>query len=574
MLAQANEVEYKVAQEDSEHNSYGGIEDATNSLLTSINVDQRIERLYRDRASRTLRVTGESSPKALVEIADIHFNHGAYNRAFKAYIKSLKLDPDNISTYLKIIRTLIIQSKADDADKFYLQLLEKTNFNNKYIVEYLNFKIVAYINDGMKDEKAHALINNHIDNATRDPNVLNVLALYKLVVEKNIDATKSILTKALVYAPKDVHLNNNLGLCYKIEKQYDKAEKFLTKAHFLDLFYPAAYENLASTYMLQNKKDKAFTILENAEQNNIILESQWRHLLAYLYIDIDNHASIARYKKLALEEPDNPLILNNLGVNYLRVGDKTKAGKLFIKSVNLVKKGVSNGIIYNEKASTPFNNLFRFYRDEDRGKDALSVARSSQKLFPSDNISFHQEALIHIENGRMDDAKKCLELSLELNPNHAESIVNYSFVLEDFYFEYQKAIDILLPHINNYEGEMRTIMFNNIAFAYIKTGNLIDAKKYILDSDHSYASFATKGLLNLLEGNHKLSKELYRRAFKEAKNDSRLDLTKQFYFYEHAIYWQEKKDNAKAAKYAKDGLKYNANPKISNLLRQLLDRII
>ena len=564
MLVQANKTESELVEGRVDKLAYGGL-DSLHSKPIGKQISEEsfnsLDRYIRSRAITKLKSTNSKNSRALFEIGDLHFKNKAFARAAEAYIKGLKINPNSVPIHEKLIQSLVAQKRFGDADKFFNNLITLVEKHPKYISDYASFKIMLCLTDSNYIHETKELIDSlkTIDNDA----VQNVRGLFELVVRDDAVAAKEVFELALTINGDNVDANNNVAICYRMAGDFNRAEQYFQKAHYIDLKYLAAYENLASVYYQQGQLDKAIKILENAVENQVKLTSNWQHNFAMFYFqNREYEAAISLYKVLMKEEPSNSLVVNNIGVSYEKLQKFKTAQRYFINAVSIVKSNKANNVPFDDRAGIAFTNLIRTYNDDLKFDLALKLIKSAKKIFPNNNVLYHQEAVVALNQSKFSEAKELFKKSIELNPGYLESYVNYSYILEDIDFDYPGAIELLegLESLSN--KQIYWIIYNNLAYAYLKTGQTKKARTYLLDEDKSYASFATKGLYFLLTGNGKKSQEMYKQAFKYAQGRT-LAKTKQFYNFEHMEYWIEKGDEAKALNFAKQCLEFPVNKHIA-----------
>jgi tetratricopeptide (TPR) repeat protein len=562
MITQATKADVQIVRNNPHDPVFGGYEDIKTLKNNLKNTSEKIlfEELIHKRAVEQNRKFEEKSARALIEIGDIHYKKGAFARASSAYIKALKLDEDNIPTFQKLIQTLLISNRLSEADRFYSNFLKKVNDHPRYVNDYLAFRItISLINEDLAQDSK--VIFKKLENSENDA-ILNSIGLFYSLIEQDSEKAIGFYKKSLEINPDNIDANNNLGAMLRNKNQFDVAERYLQKAHFLDLKYSSAYENLAGLYFMQNNLHKAISILENAKANFAEVSNLWKHNLAiFYYQNSDYDKAIKNYKELHTKEPDNSLILNNIGAAYEKLSKVSLAEKYFSGAIELVRDNTKNKKTLDQRAVMAFINYARTLVNHDQSDQALKILKDAHKFFPLDYTVYHFESTILGRSGDFSKAKEKLLISLDLNPHYLDSIADLSYILVDIDFDFQSAIDLIEPINLNGDHQLIKILSNNLAYAYIKTDQLQKAKKLLREDDKTFTAYATKGYYLLKSGDLKKAKAMYDKAIglTTGLNQNRVY---QFYYFELMEYWRNQSDYKKAISYAKKCIKYNVNKKI------------
>jgi|GEM_PF-4321506 len=566
--------EYQIATKPLSEPTYGGflenLEKANHQKIRANHKEWLL--LTRQQASHAIKEIGEN-PKSLTELADLHLERGRTARAIAYYKKALSLDPYSVYIYEKLIDTLINVGELNEANEVLLTLIDKSSKQEKFVTNFLNFRLAFFSSSEEEAIKTSAYFDEFAPLASKSTGLLLTRSLFELIVKNDLKNAKGLLTRLLLIDKSNIHANNNLGVFYKMELDFKNAEKYLHKANFLDLKYIPAYENLAATYLQQNNFTKAIQTLETARVNRVQMGVDWDSRLSWLYFKTGQvQKSLAENRTLLKKNPGDISILNNLAVCYLNLNETDEASKILKEATSIIGTKKSREGNLPESAVFVFYNYVKIQIKLGYVDRAIRYAQKAQKLFPSHYLAFYQEGLIRIYEQRdHEKANACFEKALNLNPRSTETAVNYSYTLADYSFDFQKAIDVLTPFAKIENQEAKALVFNNLAYSYIKLGKLKEAKKFLLEEDKSFASYATKGLYHLIRGDRKTSEEMYKKSLNQAPHDS-IELVKQFYHFEQAIYWS-KIDKQKATENCKAGLKVNVNPqlhaKLANLLKEI-----
>ena len=571
IVAQPSKIESDIVSNNPEDPAFGGYidVDVLRSELKKQNdlfpfVDQ-----IREHAVEQNKRHEQKSARALIEIGDIHFGKGAFHRAAKAYIKALKLDDDNIPAFQKLIQSLVMSEEYATAERFYTNFLKKVNFHPRYINEYLAFRIMISVgNEELTDESVE-LIQKYKE--SENDAVLNNLGLFYALAKHDEIEAEYYFRKALDVNSNNVDANNNLGVLLRGKEKFDDAEKLLQKAHFLNLKYSSAYENLAGLYFMQNNTQKAISILENADENAVEVSDLWKHNLAMFYYQNGQYeTSIAKYKALYDQEPKNSLLPNNIGAVYEKLRKLRTAERFFDDAIGIVRARARAGRQIDPRAVMAFLNKARVLLNRGHPEDALDDLKEAHKYFPREAAVYHIESVVYVSRNDYDRAKEKLRRSLSLNPQLLDSLVDLSYILEEIDFNFEDAIQLLESVDFSIDHLFVNTLANNLAYAYIKTNQLTKAKDFLWEKDTTFASYATKGFYHLKIDNLDMAEKFYRQSIEHAPEQVK-DKVYQFYYFELMEYWHTKGDAKKALLYAKKSLKYNVNTRVHDEVVSFID---
>ena len=203
------------------------------------------------------------------------------------------------------------------------------------------------------------------------------VGMYHWFSSERVVFARSVLTRfslpqvALILAPEDPSLAYQVGNFYLGEKAHDlqKAEKYFKQAGWLGYPSPAyIYFGLSRVYFFEGRYNKAIeAINETLRLDSSIPNSYYMRGLIYGYKGSlqESERDFARFLKLKPESwagandlawiyfrqgkfeevknvvknalgynPDNPWLLNSLGVAFLNLGDKEGAKDAFEKSLS------------------------------------------------------------------------------------------------------------------------------------------------------------------------------------------------------------------------------------------------
>ena len=135
------------------------------------------------------------------------------------------------------------------------------------------------------------------------------------------------LKQQIARRPKDPRLHYQLGRAYEDNQQYDEALKAYARALELKPVYGDAQVALGSLNMKLNRYDKALDAYKQAVLLNLTpeLKAGAYRAIALIYFRRDQfQAAIEPFKQAIALAPQGSMFLN-LGLTYLKLGDKTSA---------------------------------------------------------------------------------------------------------------------------------------------------------------------------------------------------------------------------------------------------------
>ncbi|MCF7898889.1 MAG: tetratricopeptide repeat protein [Candidatus Pacebacteria bacterium] len=492
--------------------------------------------------------TENRNPRNILQRGDWYEIQGNYKRAVDFYLEALNSDPESKVIYKKIIDTYTKHHQFDRAEEYFKILLSKTD-RYQIFKDYIVFKTTALKGDFSNIGSVLELIDTALE---REPEDIDILALKGFLImnsRTDLSEAKNIFEKVLKINKEYIHAVNNLGVCYLREKSYDKACHYLQNALEVDPYnYPFSYQNLANTYLEQNKIKEALNVLDSAVTKNVAIDNNYTHLYAWLLLeDLQLRKARILYEKLIRNEPKNNLLYNNLGVCYLREGESSinMADSYFRKAAAIFSDEIKKGVIKDIRSLNAFYNIGRIAVTRHDLSTVKEMSRVILELDPGNAYGFYFEANYWNQNEDYDGAISFYEKALSITKEVPEIYPEYSFVLTSIKRNHKKTIEILNEAIDL--GYKSNFVINNLAVAYIKLGDLKKASELLEKSNNPefIPFFATKGLLEIRKGNLEKGKKYYEDAIDLFKGVNK-KLASQILFYETSLYWFNKKQKGKA----------------------------
>ncbi len=212
--------------------------------------------------------------------------------------------------------------------------------------------------------------------------------------------------------------------------------------------------------------------------------------------------ALHEFLKMEEETPNDPRLLNNIGLCYTYVSDNEKAEEYY-------KRALMN----DSKQAQTYANLADVLFKQHKLLEAIELMQNAVYELPEDVTVRHYLARIYMEDKRYDEAISTLDAVLELSPKNPDAhwdlgmiyfelgdwhsaISNYEEVIETvdtnpliFYqlgLAYE-ANDELDKAMSNY---LKAIAINEeFPFAYKKLGMLFSARNELDDAIEHYESY-------------------------------------------------------------------------------------
>lgn len=187
-------------------------------------------------------------------------------------------------------------SQVDNFDKFYKSL----NENEKEIFIKINkFKSLK------TPENFRVYLESVTVNIEKSSNLYKLLLPFVVINHedmRNYHAAIEGCNQLIKYFPEEeFNYLLRLSLLYKYVDNFDKSIEILKRQIELDSNEPIAYTNLANTYLILNKYDEAFEVLES-NKNEYKLDDDFKHYARiYFYRNDFNKAKIEIDKYLQSE---------------------------------------------------------------------------------------------------------------------------------------------------------------------------------------------------------------------------------------------------------------------------------
>lgn len=494
----------------------------------------------RELAKVNIRVNGENV-RSVIEIGDIHFLNKRFPKARDAYLNVIKLDKKNVAAYKKLINCYIALNNLQAAANYYEKLIDISP-TAELRHEFVLFKLALYANDHEKLMSLKEEIKRLTQENTLNSQILNTYGMYLGFILREHEESKSLFEKAIKLDGNNFHAVNNLGVYFQVKNQLQKALEQFKKAVEINPNYESGFENIACIYILQKKYLKALGVLQDATER-LQLSDMWVHKIGWLLIQLGEfEQAIKWHKKKISEEPDNELLLNNLGVCYQKLGKLEKAEEFYKEAINRFESKLRNpNFVADSRYINPYQNLMVLLDDKDKNTQTESVAKRLLSIIPNNPMALYFRGQAQQKMKNYTFAKECFRTSISVNPNVYDPYINLAFILEAIDENYDDTVELLKNA--PFKKAENPIFINNLAYAYIKKGKLKQADELInqIKFKDNPSLNATRGLLALYQSDLKKAEKFYKEAISKI-NYKEKESAEQVWAYEQAHFWFRQHD--------------------------------
>jgi len=499
------------------------------------------------------QLDSNETPRTFVERGDLYLLRKNYKKAIDHYQKSLVLDPDYIPAYEKIIEAYVLHNRHPDALIYFEELLDKTNRRKDVFKKYILFRVdLQFLHGGDVDDTLK-IIKDGIEVDKHDCELLNTYGFIVLNFKEQLDEAETYFDRVLAIDPNFIHSVNNKGICQLRTERLDEAEKsFLNCIEIAPRSYPFSYQNLSFLYVKNNNLQKALDTLILAKDNKVTLDNARDHLYGWLMIQLDKFSDAATwYEAKIKEEPNNQLLLNNLGFCYASLGKKVDAENKFQSAIKISELKIRKTKRFDKRALTAYYNLGRLANSRKDTDETIRIANRIIDLNSNDAFAQYLLGSARTIEREYDKAKKLYAKALELDENIPEAYPDYAFILSSIDKDYTEAITVLEKSLRL--GFQGNLVINNLAHAHIQNGSLETAENIITEIKAlrglSPVLTATSGLLEMRKGNLKKGNRFYEEAIKTLSDPYNKVIAEQIQMTENAKYYLDKKNYEKCEEF-------------------------
>ena len=266
------------------------------------------------------------------------------------------------------------------------------------------------------------------------------------------------------------------------------------------------------------------------------------------------------YEAKIKEEPTNQFLLNNLGFCYMRLQMPELGEQRFKLAVKISEDKISKTKKLDKRAIKAYYNLARVAiskRDHDETK---RIADRISQINKDDAFAYYLKGVVYGGDEQYSEAQLAYEKALELNDLIPEVYPDLAFILNSVNHDYVSAITLLEKAIHL--GFRTALIMNNLAFSYIKNGDL-DKAESILNTLKEQSELplppvlmATNGLLEFRKGNIESGNALYDLAKENFVDKKNMRIASQIQALENAKYCLDNSDYENAAIHLAEARKF------------------
>lgn len=276
-----------------------------------------------------------------------------------------------------------------------------------------------------------------------------------LLLEKSLEALQTndmlsaqeSLKKALLFAPEEPSLHNNLATLYKKSGRFEEAEQHYQKAIELDPLYPEAHHNLANLYAHLKRFDEALRHYTHALHKAPDYMLAHYHLgLLFLAYQKKEEAQI-QFKNVIALNPEFKQAHFYLGILALDFNEKAAAKNAFEQVLNYdphhteahVNLGVialqseegqqaiqhfTEALLYDEAHIEARHNLAATFMHHDRYENALTHYTILLEKDPENIEYLYNSGVAEMALGQLQKAEQHFKKVLKITPNHTHALIN------------------------------------------------------------------------------------------------------------------------------------------------------
>jgi len=357
--------------------------------------------------------------------------------------------------------------------------------------EAMNMKAIALRRTG-EMEKAVSLYQAILEKKPDHPRVLFNLGIAHARLN-DLEKAEKIYERVLAIRPDFIEAHNNLGEIYLRQGRTAEAEKELLKAVAISDEFPLALSNLAEVYLRLKDLRKAKEHVEKALTLDPELTSAHNIKGNILRQEGRLREATIEYQKALELDPNYEKAYYNLGVSVSDLGQWEEARGYFIKAIELnanfgeAYAGLGLCDLQAGNWDEAVENLIKA-RERGYHAPAVSVNLSYAYLGKKDWVKAEQEARLAVDEqpwlalaynnlgvalaqqNKMEEARKVLEKSLEINSLDRDAVYNLATV-ELSLDNHDRALELFLKALAlNPEDKRNGLVYNNVAVIYYKKG--------------------------------------------------------------------------------------------------------
>ncbi len=225
---------------------------------------------------------------------------------------------------------------------------------------------------------------------------------------------------------KDANIYYLLGTFFIQLEKMNEAEENLKRAVNLTPNSYAPYLLLIHIYGMQNEKDKALSLLDNASEKSLLAEDRINLLFGIAHLQFKNYDEAIKYLRKAHQlNPDDDFIAFHLASSYEQNGDSFRA-------VYYLKKAIK----INPENAEALNYLGYMFAEEGTNlNEAMFLIEKALQIEPDNGYFVDSLGWVYYQKGLLDKALTQLNRAIELLKAEGEDDAIIREHLGDAYYE-------------------------------------------------------------------------------------------------------------------------------------------
>ena len=226
--------------------------------------------------------------------------------------------------------------------------------------------------------------------------------------------------------PDEPFIYNLLGILFAHSEDYEDSIKNYTKAIKLNPNYFEAYNNIGVAYTSWKKNDKAIQYFDKAIKINPLYAEAFNNKGNALKEKGEYQSAVRFYEKSLRINQNYIDAITNLGIIWDMMNDSAKAESYFQKALS-----------FNPANTSALYNLANCLFNSGDFERSIKVCKEIIGLDTSFYYAYNRIGLCYLQLENQKEAKVFFEKAVKINPDYAEGLTNYGFVLQklrDFHY--------------------------------------------------------------------------------------------------------------------------------------------
>lgn len=510
--------------------------------------------------------------RTLLEVAEGYFIKGVFPEAQSYYKQALEVNPQLFIAYQRL--KLIALKKKDllSLEDNQRLLVESSQRRSDFLHEYVLMRIALHPKDKLIIEQSLSDLEEAMEKEPNNASYLSSRGFILLNFFQDTKRAESDFRNALAINPENIDANNNLGVILMRRNDFQNAIIQFEACIRISPKYQFSYQNLCFCHRSTGEFHDALTVLKRASDAGVVLPKAWQHLYGWLLIRTGELVAAQEwYANRILQEPDNNLLYNNLGVCFLESNNVEVAILNFEKAIHIVKNKIKQRVPLDPRDLHAFCNRGRVALDGGDQQKTKEIYTELIGIDPDNVYALYLQGHDNLVKGKIREALNIYSKCIKSDPLLPDPYPDAAFILECHIQDYRMTIDLLEAALGR--GIKTHLVLNNLAYAYIKAGELDKADKIIQSCATGQRAelLATKGLLSFHRMNLKEGDQFYALAIEKLKDRDK-PMATQLWHYERALYFYRKEDYKNALLEAKLA-KQVKNSYLDKNIQELMDKL-